>query len=216
MLRCAAEAQLVAVGIAVDRLADSVRVRLDLVGFQTSSSDRGHVPIEIVDEDRRDGLPCAIGVLDDVDRPLICRRPHCLRGVRGRTSPRQQLLVPPPGRVEVTHTKTREEVQRHTGGSRRAPASECPAARVRTLTIASTRAASAQRAIPSATGQSPARRPAAPSPAHEPVVAVDVVSSEHVGAIALEECSRRVGCADVLGPWLMAAAVSVVGGVDAC
>lgn len=48
----AAESQFVAVGVAVERLAYAVGVREALVGLEAAGSDRGHVCIEIVEEDR--------------------------------------------------------------------------------------------------------------------------------------------------------------------
>jgi hypothetical protein len=42
-----------------------------LVRLEPTRSGRGHVYIEIVDEDRHDGVARAVGMLHDVDRPFF-------------------------------------------------------------------------------------------------------------------------------------------------
>jgi hypothetical protein len=69
--RRAPEPQLAAVDVAIEQLAYAVGVRLALVGLETTRGDHSHVGIEIVEEDRDHGVACALGVLDDVDRPVI-------------------------------------------------------------------------------------------------------------------------------------------------
>jgi hypothetical protein len=96
----------------------SERVRLALVGLEPAGSDRGYVGIEIVEEDRHHRAARAIGVLRDVDRPVLGKRPHCLSGMREEGPLAEQPLLPRSGRFEVTHAQTREEVQRHRGESR--------------------------------------------------------------------------------------------------
>jgi hypothetical protein len=121
---------------AAARRRSPVRCRRDRgrppCGLRWSASRSGQVPDPAQrsrprgHQDRRDGFPCAIGVLNDVDRPIFGKRPHRLRGVGEERRLAQQPLVPRPGRMEVTHTQTREEVQRHCRESRRAAVEAAP------------------------------------------------------------------------------------------
>ena len=61
--RRAAERELVAVRVAVDRLAHAVGQCLAIGGLKPARSDRGYSGIEIIKEDRDHGFACAIGVL---------------------------------------------------------------------------------------------------------------------------------------------------------
>ena len=100
------------------RLAYAVGVREALVGLELAGSDRGHVSIEIVDEDRHHGVARAAGVLHDEDRPVFGKRPHRLSGVGEERRLAEQPLIPRSGRLEVPHAHTREEMQRHRRESR--------------------------------------------------------------------------------------------------
>jgi hypothetical protein len=117
--RRAAERHLVAVGVAVERPAYPVGVCLALVGLEPTRGDRGDALVEIaeivesVEEDRHHRVAGAVGVLHDVDRSILGKRPHRLGGVGEEGRLAQQPLVPRPGRSEVPHAYAREEVQRH-------------------------------------------------------------------------------------------------------
>jgi len=56
--------------------AYAVGIRQALLWLEAAGSDRGHVRIEIVDEDHHHAVARAIGVLHDVDRPVLGKRPH--------------------------------------------------------------------------------------------------------------------------------------------
>jgi hypothetical protein len=51
-------------------------------GSSPRGSDRGHVGIEILEEDRHRGVARPVGVLHDVDRSVVGKCPHRLSGVR--------------------------------------------------------------------------------------------------------------------------------------
>jgi hypothetical protein len=110
--RRAAEHRLVAVGVAVERLAHAVGERLALVGLEPAGGDRGHGVVEIIDENRRHGAPRAIGVFHDVDRPVLSERPHRFGGVREERRLAQQSLIP---RSAAWKSRTRRPANRCNG-----------------------------------------------------------------------------------------------------
>src|SRR5438552_8499578 len=92
--REAAEADLVAVVVAVDRLADAVRVRLALGRLQSPRVNVRDERIEVLDDDRDQRAAGATRILLDVDRPLVGQRPDDLARVGEERRLTQKLLVP--------------------------------------------------------------------------------------------------------------------------
>src|SRR5919108_1040433 len=63
--RGTAEPELVAVGVAVRRLADAVRIGVPLRGVQSPLGDLRYARLEVVDEDQVPGMPDVLGPLLD-------------------------------------------------------------------------------------------------------------------------------------------------------
>ncbi len=122
--RRSAESDLVAVGVPVDLLTDSVRVRLPLIGLQPASSDLGDPPVEVLAEQRDDSVPVPALVLDDVDRSPLPQPPHRFGVVREERWLAQQLRVPGERRIEIADADPGEQLEIHV----RAPAPLSPAA----------------------------------------------------------------------------------------
>src|SRR5712692_2968684 len=80
--RGAAEADLVAVGVAVDDLAHTVPVRLLRGGLDSSGADALDPPIEVVDEHRVQCMAGALRQVLDVEVSVLGKLPHRLRRVR--------------------------------------------------------------------------------------------------------------------------------------
>ena len=110
----AAEANLVAVGVAVDHLAHTVPVRLLCGRLDSSGRDALDPLIEVVDEERVLCMAGALGPLLDVEVPVLGKLPHRLRRVRKERRPAaQQALVPSQRALVVADREPREEVDRH-------------------------------------------------------------------------------------------------------
>src|SRR5450755_1438650 len=77
--RGAAEADLVAVGVAVDHLAHAIPVRLLRGGLDSPAADALDPLIEVVDEHRVQRMAGAPGQLLDVEVPVLGKLPHRLR-----------------------------------------------------------------------------------------------------------------------------------------
>ena len=91
--RGAAEADLVAVGVAVDHLAHAVPARLLRGGLDSSGADALDPLIEVVDEHRVQCIAGALGQLLDVEVPVLGKFPDRLRRVREETRVRSPAVA---------------------------------------------------------------------------------------------------------------------------
>src|SRR5712691_8367395 len=129
--RGAAEADLVAVGVAIDHLAHAVPVPLLRGGLDSPGADALDPLIEVAGEHRVQCMAGALGQLLDVEVSVPGKLPHRLRRVREeRGSGAQQPLVPRECALVVAHRKPREEAGRHACPS--CPWASCSVIGVRT------------------------------------------------------------------------------------
>jgi hypothetical protein len=112
--RSASEPDLVAVGIAIQRLPHTVGIRLPLHGLDPASGDLGDESVEIVNEDRLDGVTGVLGVLLDEERSVLGKLPHrfCVGCDEGRLGA-QQSHVPGFRSLIVTDADSSEQVEWH-------------------------------------------------------------------------------------------------------
>lgn len=90
-----AEPELVALGIAIRRLAYAVRIRLPIYRCETSLGDLRDERVEVINKDEVPGVPRMFGLLFDEDRPMFGEFPYCLRLVcKERRRRPEELFVP--------------------------------------------------------------------------------------------------------------------------
>jgi integrase-like protein len=110
----AAEADLVAVGVAVDHLAHTVPVGLLRGGLDSPGAEALDPLIELADEHRVQRMAGVLGQLLDIEVPVLGKLPHRLRSVREeRGFTAQQPLIPRERALIVAHRKPREKVNHH-------------------------------------------------------------------------------------------------------
>ena len=112
--RSAADAELVALGVAVDDLADAVVVGLPIGGLDAARGDPGDAFVQVLDEQRVHGEARTLGPLHDVDRAVRGDLPQDLGVVHyERRRGAEQLLVPGKRTGEVAHGDPGEEFDGH-------------------------------------------------------------------------------------------------------
>lgn len=115
-LRCdrrAPKPDLVPVRVSVRRLPDAVWVRPSLRDRDSTGGNFCGQRVKVIDEDGVHHMPGVLGLLHDVQEPVVGKLPHRLRGVRQEARLRsEEALVPPQGFVEVAHRNAREQVAR--------------------------------------------------------------------------------------------------------
>ena len=112
--RSSPEAELVAVGISVDRLTDAVLVGLECLRVDTAGCRRLHEAVEVTEEHGDHRVTGVFGPELDVDRPVLGQGPYPVGIVRleGRGPP-EETLEPGDGTAEVAHRDTGKQIHFH-------------------------------------------------------------------------------------------------------
>ena len=106
------ESELVAVGVAVSGLADTVRRHLLIGQGHALFGHPGSESVQIVHKDQVPDVARGLGPVFDEDKSVLCKLSHCL-GVVGHKRGRRAKgpLIPVQHSRVVTHPDSREEIE---------------------------------------------------------------------------------------------------------